>query len=170
MFLQIAERSPRALHLKKGMDMNKWRFAAVPAGLVFLFSVPALLSAQSSPPPATELPQKTLPPPRAKKAPVPTDIFAGLEYTEDQKAKISKIREDIKSRVDAVTKDDKLSPDQKGAFLQGFERMERSQIYNVLTPEQKQEVGKRMRELRQEKKELEKKKAQQPQGQAQPDH
>lgn len=151
------------------MDMNKWRFAAVPAGLVFLFSVP-LLRAQSSPPPATELPQKTLPPTRAKKAPVPTDIFAGLQYTEDQKAKISKIREDIRSRVDAVNKDDKLSPDQKGAFLQGFERMERSQIYNVLTPEQKEEVGKRMRELRQEKKELEKKRAQQPQGQTQPDH
>jgi Spy/CpxP family protein refolding chaperone len=152
------------------MDMNQWRFAAVPAGLVFLFSVP-VLRAQSSPPPPAEIPQKTLPPQRAKKAPVPTDIFAGLQYTEDQKAKISKIREDIKARADAVIKDDKLNPDQKGAFLQGFERMERSQIYNVLTPEQKEEVSKRMRERRQEaKKELEKKKAQQPQGQTQPDH
>ena len=147
------------------MHMNKWRFAAVAAGLVFLFSVPALIRAQSSPPPlpATEIPQKTLPPPRGKKAPAPTDIFAGLQYTEDQKAKISKIHEDIKARVDAVIKDDKLNPDQKGAFLQGFERMERSRIYEVLTPEQKVEVGKRMREQRQEaQKEMQKKKAQQP--------
>lgn len=145
--------------------MNKWRFAAVAGGLVFLFSVPALIRAQSSPPPPppTEIPQKTLPPPQAKKAPVATDIFAGLQYTEDQKVKISKIHEDIKSREDAVIKDDKLNADQKGAFLQGFERMERSEIYKVLTPEQQAEVSKRMRELRQEaQKERQKKKAQQP--------
>jgi Spy/CpxP family protein refolding chaperone len=91
------------------------------------------------------------------------DIFAGLQYTDEQKAKISTIHEAMKARVDAVIKDDKLNPDQKGAFLQGFERMERSQIYEVLTPEQKAEVGKRMRELREEtQKELQKKKAQQP--------
>lgn len=145
--------------------MNKWRFAAVAAGLVFLFNLPAIIRAQSSPPPppATEIPQKTLPPPRAKKAPAPTDIFAGLQYTDDQKAKISKIHEDMKARVDAVIKDDKLNPDQKGAFLQGFERMERSKIYEVLTPEQKVEVGKRLRELREEaQKGLQKQKAQQP--------
>ena len=83
-----------------------------------------------------------------------------MQYTEDQKAKISKIHEDIKSRVDAVIKDNKLSPDQKGAFLQGFERMERSEVYKVLTPEQQREVSKRMHALRQEEqKEQEKKKA-----------
>lgn len=145
--------------------MNKWRFAAGGAGLVFLFGLPAIVRAQSSPPPppATEIPQKTLPPQRAKKAPAPKDIFAGLQYTDDQKAKISKIHEDMKARADAVIKDDKLDPDQKGAFLQGFERMERSKIYEVLTPEQKAEVGKRARELREEgQKELQKKKAQQP--------
>ena len=144
--------------------MNKWRFAAVAAGLVFLFNLPAIIRAQSSPPPppATEIPQKTLPPPRAKKAPAPTDIFAGLQYTDDQRAKITKIHEDMKARVDAVIKDDKLNPDQKGAFLQGFERMERNKIYEVLTPEQKVEVGKRLRELREGQKELQKKKAQQP--------
>lgn len=148
--------------------MNKWRFAAVPAGLVFLFSVPALLRAQSSPPPPAEVPPRTSPLPQTRKA-LP-DIFAGLQYTEDQQAKINKIHEDIKSRIDAVIKDGKLSPDQKDAFLTGFQRMERSEVYEVLTPEQKEEVGKRMRALRQEKKELEKKKAQQPQGQTQPDH
>ena len=138
--------------------MNKRRSAKpapFAAGLFFLSTVPAIISAQSSPPPPTTT---ETPHPRAKQAPVPTDIFAGLQYTEDQKAKISKIHEDIKSRMDTVIKDDKLSPDQKGAFLQGFERMERSEVYKVLTPEQQTEVLKRMRALR-EQKELEKKKA-----------
>jgi Spy/CpxP family protein refolding chaperone len=86
-----------------------------------------------------------------------------LQYTEDQKAKIEKIRQDMRTRRDAVVKDDKLSPEQKDAFFQGFERMERSQIYEVLTPEQKSEVSKRMQARRQEgRKELKEKKPQQP--------
>lgn len=147
--------------------MNKGRLAkpvAVAAGLFFLFSVPALIRAQSSAHVSTQIPDQTSPPARAKKAPVPTDIFAGLQYTEDQKAKIEKIRQDLKSRRDAVIKDDKLSPDQKDAFFQGFERMERSQIYEVLTPEQKTEVRKRLLAQRQGAgKELKEKKLQQPQ-------
>ena len=72
------------------------------------------------------------------------DDFAGLEFTDDQKSRISKIHEDFKARLDAVIKDDKLSPDQKGAMLQGFERMERGEVYKVLTREQQQEVRKRV--------------------------
>lgn len=146
--------------------MNKGRLAkpvAVAAGLFFLLSVPALIRAQSSPTPPAEIPQKASPPPRSTKAQRPTDIFAGLQYTEDQKAKIEKIRQDMKSRRDAVIKDDKLSPEQKDAFFQGFDRMERSQIYEVLTPEQKTEVRKRLQAQRQEaRKELKEKKLQQP--------
>jgi Spy/CpxP family protein refolding chaperone len=151
------------------MHMNQRRLAKpvfFAAGLFFLFTVPALTRAQSSPPPPTAIPHKTSPTARAKKAPVATDIFAGLQYTEDQKAKISKIHQDMKSRMDAVVEDDKLSPEQKDAFLQGFERMERGEVYKVLTPEQKMEVRKRLQALRQEaQKDLEKKKLPpQPQG------
>lgn len=82
-----------------------------------------------------------------------------MQYTEDQKAKISKIHEDMKSRMDAVIKDDKLGPEQKGAFLEGFERMERSEVYKVLTSQQQIEVRKRMQALRRDaQKEPEKKK------------
>lgn len=147
--------------------MNKGRLAkpvAVATGLFFLSTLPALACGQSSPTPPAEIPQKTSPPPRSTKAQRPTDIFAGLQYTEDQKAKIEKIRQDMKSRRDTVIKDDKLSPEQKDAFFQGFERMERSKIYEVLTPEQKTEVRKRMLAERQEaQKELKQKKLQQPQ-------
>jgi Spy/CpxP family protein refolding chaperone len=149
------------------MLMNKGRFAkpvAVAAGLFFLATVPALTRGQSSPTPPAEIPQTTSPPPRATKAQRPTDIFAGLQYTEDQKAKIEKIRQDMNSRRDAVIKDTKLNPDQKDAFFQGFDRMERREIYEVLTPEQKTEVGKRMAAERQQaQKELKGKKLQQPQ-------
>ena len=147
--------------------MNKGRFAkpvAVAAGLFFLSTVPALTRGQSSPTPPAEIPQTTSPPPRATKAQRPTDIFAGLQYTEDQKAKIEKIHQDMKLRRDAVIKDDKLNPEQKDAFFQGFERMERSQIYEVLTPEQKTEVRKRLAAQHQKaQKEPKEKKLQQPQ-------
>ena len=140
--------------------MNKGRFAkpvAVAAGLFFLATVPALTRGQSSPTPPAEIPQTTSPPPRATKAQRPTDIFAGLQYTEDQKAKIEKIRQDMNSRRDAVIKDTKLNPEQKDAFFQGFDRMERREIYEVLTPEQKTEVRNRMLAER-----LKQKKPQQP--------
>ena len=150
------------------MDMTKGRFAkpvAVAAGSFFLCTVPALTRGQSSPPPPTEMPHQTSPPRRATKAPGATDVFADLQYTEDQRAKISKIREDMKSRRDAVIKDDKLSPEQKDAFFQGFQRMERREVYEVLTPEQKTEVRKRMAALRRDaQKEREKEKLPQPPG------
>lgn len=147
--------------------MNKGRFAkagAVAAGLFFLSTLPALTRGQSPPTPPAEIPQTTSPPPRAAKAQRPSDIFAGLQYTEEQQAKIEKIRQDMNLRRDAVIKNDKLDPDQKNAFFQGFERMERSEIYEVLTPEQKTEVRKRLQAERQEaQKALKEKKLEQPQ-------
>jgi Spy/CpxP family protein refolding chaperone len=148
--------------LKKRMQMNKKRFVksqAVGAGLFFLFILPTLIRAQGSPPPPTQIPPKASPAARAKKQPAPSDLFAGLQYTEEQKATISKIHQDLKLRMDAVIKDDKLSPDQKGAFLQGFERMEQAEVYKVLTPEQKMGVRKRALAQRQgDQKDLEEKK------------
>ena len=72
------------------------------------------------------------------------DDFAGLNFTDDQKERINKIHEDFKARLDAVIKDDKLNTDQKGAMLQGFQRMERGEVYKVLTREQQAEVRKRI--------------------------
>ena len=152
---------------KKRMHMNKKRFVelqAVGTGLFFLFALPALVRAQGSLPPSTQIPPKTSPAARANKQSAPTDIFAGLQYTEEQKAKISKIHQDMNSRRDAVIKDDKLSPDQKGAFLQGFQRMEQSEIYKVLTPEQKMEVRKRALAQRQGTQKDQEKKKLPPQG------
>lgn len=97
--------------------MDRKRFAkplAVATALFFLFAAPALIRAQTSPPAPTQILHETSPAARAKKTPCQTDIVAGLQYTDDQKAQISKIHQDMKSRMDAAVKDDKLSPEQKG--------------------------------------------------------
>jgi len=146
--------------------MNKNRFAkqmASAAGIFFLCAAPGLTQSQSSPAPSNP-PGQSSPPPspssapspkptqrkplpvvRPKKAPSPADDFAGLTLTDEQKAKIDKIHEDMKVRVDAVKKDEKLSPEQRDAFLTGYERMERGQVFAALTPEQQKEVRAKIR-------------------------
>jgi Spy/CpxP family protein refolding chaperone len=130
------------------MRMNKNRFAkrlAVTAGFFLLCTAPGLTRAQSSPPSPMPTPRKPLPMARPKKAPSPEEDFAGLTYTDEQKAKIDKIHQDMKVRTDAVVKDEKLTPEQRDAMLAGYERMGRSQVFKVLTPEQQKEVLKRVR-------------------------
>ncbi len=69
--------------------------------------------------------------------------FAGLQYTDEQKAKIREIHEDIRASMDAVVKSEQLSPEQKGAMLQGYAHMERGRVYKVLRPDQQSEVRKK---------------------------
>jgi hypothetical protein len=69
-----------------------------------------------------------------------------LTYTDEQKARIDQIHQDIKSRKDAVVKDEKLTPEQRDAMLSGFGRMERTQVFKVLTTDQQKEVIKRIRQ------------------------
>lgn len=115
-------------------------------GFLFLCAAPA--SAQSNPPSAAPTQLGASPTARPKKDTPPIDYFAGLTLTDDQKAKIAEIRQNSKSRIDALAKDEKLSPEQKDAFFTGYRRMENSEIFNVLTPEQQAEVRKRMRAQR----------------------
>jgi Spy/CpxP family protein refolding chaperone len=142
---------------KKGIRMNKNRFAkrlAVAAGFFFLCAAATgLARAQDSPPspssPPTPTspvltPRKPLPMARSKKAPSAADDFAGLQFTNEQKAKIDQIHQDMKLRTDAVAKDGKLTPEQRDAMLAGYERMERGQVFKVLTTEQQKEVLKKV--------------------------
>jgi Spy/CpxP family protein refolding chaperone len=110
------------------------------AGFALLCTAVGVAPAQGPP---AQVQQTTLPA-RAKILAEPMDDFAGLKFTDDQQAKIHKIREDFQNRLDVVLKDDKLSPEQKGAMLQGFKHMERSEIYKALTAEQQVEVRKRI--------------------------
>ena len=134
--------------LKKGMGMNKNRFAkrvAVAAGFFFLYAAPALTRAQSTPPTPTPPPRKPLPAVRPKKPTPPPDDFAGFQYTDEQQARIDQIHQDMKSRTDAVVKDEKLTAEQRDAMLAGYQRMERSQVFKVLNSQQRKEVLRRIR-------------------------
>ncbi len=75
----------------------------------------------------------------------PIDAFAGLTYTDEQKAKIDQVHQNMKLRIATVVQDDKLDSDQKHAMLEGYARMERSQIFKLLAPEQQKEVLKKIR-------------------------
>ena len=133
------------------MRTNKNRFAkrvAVAAGFFFLCAAPGLPRAQTTPPTPAPIPRKTLPTVRPKKDTRPTDDFAGLKFTHDQKAEIDKIHQTTESQLAAVVKDEKLSEDQKDAMLDGFRRMERGQVFKLLTPEQQKEVRERVRARR----------------------
>jgi hypothetical protein len=129
------------------MRMNKNRFAkrmAAVAGFFFLCA-PGLTRAQSSPPSPAPTSPKTPPAIRPKKNTSSPDDFAGLQYTDEQKARIDQIHQDMKSRTDAVNKDGKLTAEQRDAMLAGYQRMERSQVYKVLTTHQQKEVLRRIR-------------------------
>jgi Spy/CpxP family protein refolding chaperone len=67
----------------------------------------------------------------------------------------------MKGRMDNVVKDEKLIPEQKGAMLDGYRRMEYRQVFGVLTPEQQKEVREKVRARRAAEQE-EKKKQQSP--------
>ena len=136
--------------LKKGCALNMNQFAnRVPfvAGLILLCAAEGLTGVQSSQPRPVEHPPKPTRTVRPKPA-TPDDDFAGLKYTDEQQAKIDKIHQNTKAALDAVEKDEKLRPEQKSAMLEGYRRIERAEIYDVLTPEQRIEVRKKVRARR----------------------
>jgi hypothetical protein len=130
--------------------MNKNRFAqqmVLGAGFVFLCAAaPELTRAQSSPPTPVQTPHTAPPAARPKKdTPPPPDDFAGLQYTDEQKARIDQIHKDMKLRVDTVAGNEKLTAEQRSAMLAGYQRMERSMVFKTLTSQQQKEVLRRIR-------------------------
>jgi Spy/CpxP family protein refolding chaperone len=113
-------------------------------GFLFLCAAPELALGQSSQPAAaTPAPMHSALTPRGKSA-APPDLLEGLTLADDQKAKIDQIREKTKSQLAAVAHDEKLSPEAADAMRRGYQRFENVKILEVLTPEQQQEVRKRI--------------------------
>src|SRR5271169_5447489 len=103
--------------------------AAVVGGVIFLCAVPGLIRAQSAPPGPVQAPKLASSGAQVKRDSLPADDFAGLKYSEEQKAEIDQIQRNTKALMDAVAKDDKLTPDQKDAMLLGYKRMEYGRVY-----------------------------------------
>ena len=78
------------------------------------------------------------------------DLSENAEYSEarDEQAKIDKIRAGTLSRIDIISKDAVSTQDQKNALIQGYQRLERQQIFEALTMEHKAEIHKRAAALR----------------------
>ncbi len=128
------------------MNQNRfWKLVAIAAGLFFLCTAAGLSRAQSSSPSAVLSRKADSPETQQKKASLPADDFAGLQYTDEQKAEIYKIHQELNSRKEAVIKAEKLTADQKDAMLSGFTRIEYGEIFNVLTPDQQRQVQQRAR-------------------------
>jgi Spy/CpxP family protein refolding chaperone len=113
-------------------------------GLLFLCVTPGLTRAQSSTPSPMPARPKAAPVSRPQRVPSKADDFAGLNLTDDQKAQVDQIHRSMETRRDAVVKDEKLTAAQREAMLDGYERMERGQVFKVLTAEQRKEVRNRI--------------------------
>jgi Spy/CpxP family protein refolding chaperone len=128
------------------MRMNKGQFAkpmTVAVGFFLLCVLPGLSRAQSGSPSPMQS-ARVASPAHAKNDAQPADDFAGLNYTDEQKAEIDKIHRESESRMNAVAKDQKLTADQKGAMLQGYARLGYGELFKVLTPEQQKVVRNRV--------------------------
>jgi Spy/CpxP family protein refolding chaperone len=81
------------------------------------------------------------PPVQAPRAPeLGSRIMEKLTLTEDQKAKIMVLREATKTQIEAVQKDDSLTPEAKQARLKEIRVSAEKQLYALLTPEQIKEL------------------------------
>ncbi len=124
--------------------MNKNTFVkrvVVAGAFLFLFAAPRLSLGQSQP---GAVPAPGMKSASARPSTSPPDFLAGLTLTSDQQARIDWIREDTKSRLALVANDKKLSPEATDAMLHGFQRIENSKIFELLTPEQQREVRRRV--------------------------
>ena len=113
-------------------------------GFLLLLVAPGLVGSQSNSSEAPATPHPALPGAPPKGEARSNDDFAGLTFTGDQKAKIAQIRQNAGLRREAVVKNEKLSQGQKEVTLEGLQRIENSEIFRLLTPDQQAEVRKRM--------------------------
>lgn len=110
------------------------------AKLLFLCAAPAIVCAQGSQSPVLQSPRMVAPTAGPMRDPRSTDDFAGLKYTDEQKAQVDEIHRRMTARKEGVAKSTDLKSDQKDAMIAGLGRMERGEIVKLLTPEQKKEV------------------------------
>jgi Spy/CpxP family protein refolding chaperone len=117
----------------------------VASALLLLLAGPRLVGSQSNSSAAPSTPH-TAPP--AAGANAQTLPLEGLKLTDDQKTRISKIRQHIEARKEAIIKNEALNQVRKETILQRLNLMENSEIFRVLTPDQQKEVQKRIADRR----------------------
>jgi Spy/CpxP family protein refolding chaperone len=112
---------------------------------LFLFAASRLVGSQNNSSTAPATPHPASPAAPAKAGTLPLD---GLKLSDDQKTKIAQIRQNGELRREAIIKNDGLTQDRKETMLLRLHRMETSEIFRVLTPDQQKEVQKRIADQR----------------------
>jgi Spy/CpxP family protein refolding chaperone len=68
------------------------------------------------------------------------DELAKLNLTDDQKAQVKKIHENMRAQMDAVKNDATLTTDQKQAKMKELHKTSREQVKQLLTPDQRKQL------------------------------
>lgn len=111
---------------------------AVTAGLLALCSLPATVRAQDATPPQGDAGQQQSGQMRHGQA--QDNELAKLNLTDDQKAQVKKIHEDMRAQAEAVKSDSTLSADQQHAKLEGIRKSAHEQVKQLLTPDQRKQM------------------------------
>ena len=137
----------RYSQVQKELPMKKHRIVKsviFSAGLTFLLTAAGQASADTASRAGIQTPRPASPGGQQRSQAFPADDFAGLDLNEEQKAQMANIRKDADARKALVTKDEKLSSEQKDAMLLGYTRIEYGQFFKVLTPLQQKVVRDRV--------------------------
>jgi len=112
---------------------------AVTAGLLALCSLPATVRAQD---PASQ-PQSDAGQQQSghmRHGQAQDEELAKLNLSDDQKAQVKKIHEDMRAQAEAVKSDSTLSADQQHAKLGAIRKSSHEQVMQLLTPEQRKQL------------------------------
>jgi len=123
---------------------NLTRQIVVAAGFLALAFAPGITRAQSGSSQAPQDQSQTAPAQPSGRQ----NVMAGLNLTDDQKEQIKKIHDDTSAQVNAVSKDESLTADQKQAKIHQLRHGARLQVVKLLTPEQRKQMRENMREMR----------------------
>lgn len=95
---------------------------------------------------STSRPSRVAPRPtaRQRKPLTEIDLLSGVNLSNEQKASIDRIHHETRAKVEIVSKDGNESPEQKAAMIEGMNRMQLRQVFDVLKPEQQEQVRKRI--------------------------
>ena len=117
------------------MHACRFKRPLISGAAILLFCVPGLTSQALSSTPRN-LPNTAGQSPAAQKVRAIEDELVGVKLTEDQKSKMAQIHRDYQAKIDIVSKDPGTDSDQKAAMIDGYHRLERRDIFQVLTPDQ----------------------------------
>jgi protein CpxP len=115
---------------------------AATAGLLAMIATPAALLAQDTTQDSSQGTSQSTPQHQASTQPGHKhgDELAKLNLTDDQKAQVKKIHENMRAQMDAVKNDTTLTADQKQAKMNELHKSSHEQVKQLLNPDQRKQM------------------------------